>query len=87
MFNSSTFVHFLLNKSERDHALRNITEASERKDQLKQVKDIRKDLKDKNLLLRLAIHGDAQRIKNIVQHDKHMRRAFPKWNSYVRDAM
>ncbi|XP_063709078.1 cytadherence high molecular weight protein 2 [Culicoides brevitarsis] len=67
---------------ERDHVLRNITEASERKSQVKKVKEMRKELKQKNLLMRIAIHGDAQRIKNIVQHDKYMRRAFPKWDSY-----
>lgn len=81
LFKDLTFVLFI----ERDHALRNITEASELKEQQQQVKDMRKELKDKNVLLRLAIKGDAQRIKNILQHDKHMRRSLPKWDSYVRN--
>lgn len=78
-YNFLSFIIYL----ERDHALKSITEASERKEQLIQVKDLKKELKDKNQLLRLAIKGDAQRIKNLIQHDKHMRRAYPRWDSYV----
>lgn len=69
---------------ERDHALSQILEAVKREKQQNLLRSLKKELKEKNVLLKIALQGDTQRVKNFMQHDKYMQRYFPFLDSQVR---